>query len=101
MTLVKGPKHGRLELGEIGGAYLPNSGYIGRDSATFLVEIGGYRVKVVYALNVLNHPVGGTEGYDPYEDEKNCPKGEHWKISLDSTDPIPMSARNSPDFLSR
>jgi len=91
VTLLQGPQHGTLEMGTLGGFYRPATGYLGPDSATFLVEIGGLKVKAVYYFKVMSGVPGGTEGYDPYRDKDLCPNGEHWKISLSSdldTDPL-------------
>ena len=99
VTLLQGPKHGTLDMGATSGGYVPNPGYLGRDSASFLVEIGGYKVKVVYSFKILDYVPQGSEGYDPYEDKKYCPKGEHWKISFNLTDPD--SGAYPSDFLSQ
>ncbi|HYS86491.1 MAG TPA: hypothetical protein VEN78_16035 [Bradyrhizobium sp.] len=67
VTILQQPKHGILRLvteadrgtlfgdtadplGPASGlyAYLPKKGYVGKDSATALVEIAGVKVKVVY-----------------------------------------------------
>ncbi len=64
ITILQQPKHGILRLvTEADGnrfgegrfdpasglyAYLPKKGYVGKDSATALVEIAGVKVKVVY-----------------------------------------------------
>ncbi len=87
-TILQGAEHGTLEyLGEGYFVYRPASGYYGSDRATLLVEIGGLKVKVLYFFNVMLGVPGGTEGYDPYEDKKYCPKGGMWKISLSPDDP--------------
>ncbi|MCX7168457.1 MAG: hypothetical protein NTV11_19600 [Rhodocyclales bacterium] len=56
-------------------AYLPESGYMGKDKAVFLVEVAGVKVKVVYYLQ----GVAGTPG--PQLDEIYCKRGYMWKIS--------------------
>ncbi|MDD5058335.1 MAG: matrixin family metalloprotease [Sideroxydans sp.] len=56
-------------------AYLPEQGYLGNDSATFLVDFGGKIVKVVYYFKVVDHPVG-NDG-----DMEICKSGPYWKIS--------------------
>src|SRR6266568_1220037 len=100
VTILQQPKHGILRLvteadrGTIlnseGGpldpasglyAYLPKKGYVGKDSATALVEIAGVKVKVVYFFQAWAGGLGNT-GL-----EELCGKrGYHWKISstLDS-----------------
>ena len=90
VTVLQGPEHGELRLYEStqSGRYFPaDTNYVGLDRATFLVEIGGFKVKVMYFFNVKPGFPGGTEGYDPYEDKKYCPKGPAWKISLNENDP--------------
>src|SRR5712691_3535182 len=77
VNILDGPKHGELRVTPSGNyRYFPASDYYGPDRATLLVEIGGRKVKAVYFFNVMQSVPGGTEGYDPYEDKKFCPKGE-------------------------
>jgi len=84
VTLLEGPQHGELD----GEQYLPTSpDYYGEDSATLLVEIGGYTAKVIYVFNITSSAGSGTEGYDPYEDPELCPNGRLWRISLSPDDP--------------
>src|SRR6266705_1328324 len=100
VTILQQPKHGILRLlteadrgmlfsdtaapvNPADGAYvyLPNKGYVGKDSATALVEIAGVKVKVVYFFQAWAGGLGNT-GL-----EELCGKrGYHWKISstLDS-----------------
>lgn len=64
-SILKNPDHGKL-IGtgnEIN--YYPFEDYVGKDSVEFLVEIGGFRIKVIYSIRV-----GMTE----------CPKS-YWQIS--------------------
>ncbi len=87
VSVLQGPEHGELRVTSSGKyRYFPAADYYGLDRATLLVEIGGLTVNAVYFFNVL-HTVGGTEGYDPYDDKKYCPKGEMWKISLNRDAP--------------
>jgi hypothetical protein len=85
-SVLQGPAHGTLE--ELGGVdrggylYIPMSNFLGQDSATMLVEIGGFKVKVMYFFNVLE---GVAD--DMYEDGQFCPNGDVWKISLNPDDP--------------
>lgn len=87
VIVLAGPKHGRLEdigttvydengspirdTGERNYLYIPEPDYLGNDSATLLVEIGGYKVKMVYSFRVE------TVVNDFYE---LCPK-PFWRIS--------------------
>ena len=93
VSVSQGPRHGRLEVHgpQHGGpepgplptyVYHPTPNYFGPDRATLLVEIGGYKVKVMYFLTVLR-----TVSVLPSEDRKNCPKGALWKISLNPNGP--------------
>ena len=93
ITVLQQPKHGILHLvteadgskfGEgvfdptnPGYAYLPESGYLGKDKAIMLVDFGGgLKVKVVFFLQAINGPLGNT-GLEDY-----CSKtGTDWKIS--------------------
>jgi hypothetical protein len=77
ITIKQNPKHGTLANDGNGGyAYLPEKGYLGKDSATLLVDIGGTKVKVVYFFQTIDSASVG-EGLD----EALCKKGNHWKIS--------------------
>lgn len=84
-TLLKGATHGALkyigtEQGEAYYRYYPDSGYAGADQATFLVEMGNYKVTLIYHFKVGGE-FGATDGYNSYDDKKNCPNGMYWKIS--------------------
>jgi len=57
-------------------AYLPEKGYLGKDSATLLVDIGGRKVKIVYLLEAIEGPLGNT-GWEDLCSET----GLQWKIS--------------------
>src|SRR2546422_4473385 len=74
VTLLQEPMHGELEGDDKGNyLYLAKPEYLGPDRATFLVEIGGLKVKAVYYFKVMSGVPGGTEGYDPYRDKNLCP----------------------------
>jgi hypothetical protein len=80
VTVLEGPKHGKLEAISDGAySFVPVPDYYGADRATLLVEIGGLKVKAIYFFNVKD-VVGGNDAYDPYM--QHCPKGRYWKISL-------------------
>ena len=82
VSILQGPKHGELKPEEgVDYRYHPAAGYFGEDRVTFLVEIAGYKVKILLFLKVGTGSWGGTDGYDPYEDKKNCPQGGIWKIA--------------------
>ncbi len=85
-SLLQRPEYGVLKGGDGGHfAYASTKpGYIGPDRATVLVEMGGYKVKVMYFFNVLQGVPGGNEGSDPQGINKYCPQGRLWKISLNT-----------------
>jgi len=88
-TVLQAPEHGRFESNEKGVfVYLPSDrNYLGSDRATLLVEIGGYKVKVIYHFNVMSDvPGSGAQG-SPEQDKRFCPNGRVWKISLNPDDP--------------
>ena len=89
VTVIQQPKYGVVEGNEEGNfRYSANStDFVGNDEAAFLVEIGGYNVEVRYFFKVQFGGYGGTDGYDPYLDKKNCPQGRAWKISLNPDNP--------------
>jgi hypothetical protein len=56
--------------------YISEQGFLGKDSAALLVDVGGIKIKVVYFF----HAVDGLPGNE--SDEIYCGKtGSHWKIS--------------------
>jgi hypothetical protein len=60
VSILKNPVHGKLEdLGEGGYRYRPAPGYFGNDNTTVLVEMGGYKVKVIHIFHVLEGPLVG------------------------------------------
>lgn len=80
-TLLKGPEHGKFdgpEHNDDAYGYTPNDGYLGPDSATFLVQLGGRKVEVVYYFTMVSHPFGNQ---DPTEDKSLCPHGYSWKMT--------------------
>lgn len=103
MTLLHAPKHGEVPLFEStqSGRYLPNvSDFEGSDQATVLVEIGGYKVKVIYFFKVMPDVPGSSDQGSPYEDKRFCPSGDVWKISFDENDPnAPIYTFTSPTQL--
>lgn len=103
ITVLEQPKHGKLEdvgtmafdemkhavrdTGVRSYNYIPESGYLGGDKATLLVDIGGYKVKAEYAFQI-----------SAKFDEKLCPTS-YWKISSVSNIYDTVAAVNfrSPD----
>jgi hypothetical protein len=101
VTVLQNPKHGVVRLvteaDHLGMgvfdpsapyyAYFPESGYLGIDSATILVDIGGMTIKEVYYFHAVNHPVG-NDG-----DQAICKTGPYRKISstLDSNGTITIT----------
>jgi len=87
VTLLQDAKHGSLKVTPTGNyRYFAAQGYVGFDSATFLVELGSLRVKVIYSIHVMNGVPDASDSWDPYQDKKYCPKGEMWKVSLSDVD---------------
>lgn len=114
VTLLQGPEHGELEdlgtsvlrhgvmvdTGIRSYAYRAKPDYYGPDHATLLVEIGGYKVKVLYFFKVLPGVGGGSDSGGPYNDKSLCPNGEYWRISFDENDPnAPIYTFESPTQL--
>jgi hypothetical protein len=59
--------------------YNPKPGYMGKDQVSFIVEMGGYKIKVIYNL----YPVAGATGQEATD--KVCGKrGMFYKISSGS-----------------
>ncbi len=96
ITILQQPKHGILRLvTEADGnrfgegrfdptsglyAYLPKKGYVGKDSATALVEIAGVKVKVVYFFQAWAGGLGNTgvtTGKSPPRDRRINPVSAH------------------------
>lgn len=91
-TILQQPKHGVLRLvteadgnsfgygkfdpADPGYVYLPESGYVGKDSASILVDFGSVKVTVKYFFHAVSGPVG-----DNWIQEYCAPKGMYWKIS--------------------
>lgn len=77
VTVLLPPAHGRL-IGK--DAYVPEPSFHGQDKIEALVELGGYKVRVVYVI-----PVVGKDqrvGDDEASIKKHCgPNGSMWKIS--------------------
>ncbi|MBV8660355.1 MAG: hypothetical protein JO142_21250 [Burkholderiales bacterium] len=78
VTVLELPSHGELKNfgSRYGYAYIPVLNYIGVDRFSVMVEMGGYRVKVVYFYHVDDHVL--TDG----QSDRLCSKHGHiWKIS--------------------
>ncbi|MEQ1525371.1 MAG: hypothetical protein ABL911_01320 [Gallionella sp.] len=81
VTVLRSPQHGVLEPASVGYgtySYLPELGYFGQDSATFLVEMDGKKIRVEFSFKVLH---GVADDYTKEQYKKLCPKGGSWKIS--------------------
>ncbi len=88
-SILENPKHGVLQAtdGE-SYYYFPDTGYLGKDRVTFLVEIGGRKFKAVHYLQMM--AIAPPEYY--YRDKRLCPTGGYWKISLNLDYPTLMAA---------
>jgi hypothetical protein len=86
VNLLKAPQHGRVVKGDDGAAhrpdYHPESDFIGKDRATFLVDIAGYRVRVEYYIRV---GLGSESCGDSIESLR-------WKISYIYIPQLPVTA---------
>lgn len=83
MRVVTQPKHGRLtQKTAVTFEYQPERGYRGTDRATFVVELAGRRIRVVYHLRVTDETVEMTNSKEDWEKiwGKYCPR-ESWLIS--------------------
>ncbi len=83
-TVLSHPRNGTLKprADSPGGyLYLPKPDYFGSDRATFLVEMGGKKIRVEYFFKVLDGVADGD-----YQDKEFCPRGIFWKISLNPDD---------------
>jgi len=92
-TALENPKHGELkdqgtsvlrhgtlvDTGERRYSYIPAPGYFGKDRAVLLVEMGGFKIRVVYSFHVVEGFVEGNEGL--------CPPPHVRKMSLNPDDP--------------
>jgi VCBS repeat-containing protein len=84
MTLLQAPKHGELMLwaGRQTGRYLSTDyTYEGLDSATVLVDVSGYKVKVIYRFVLMKNVPGSSDQGEATDDRNICPNGAVWKIS--------------------
>jgi hypothetical protein len=100
MTLLQAPTHGELLLDNDSGSYFSSDyTYTGPDQATVLVEIGDYKVKVIYHF-VLMQNVPGSNDEGTATDNKNiCPNGYMWKITT-TNDASGNLIVSSVDYLS-
>lgn len=92
ISVLEAPKHGALSSDLSPGkiiSYYPDAGYVGKDKVVLLVDIEGYKVKVVYFFKVVSNYEAGHKGLF-----KNiCPDETNWfqistsptVIGLDST----------------
>jgi hypothetical protein len=93
VTVLRSPQHGTLEPTSSDPKdgsywYLPKPDYFGPDRATFLVEMGGKKIKMEYFFQVLH---GVADDYNEKQFKQLCPNGKRWKISLSSdldSDPL-------------
>lgn len=90
MTLLQAPTHGKLKLYEeqqAGSYESADYNYEGPDRATVLVEIGDYKVKVIYYFELMQDVPGSGDEGEATDDKTICPNGRVWKISLNPDDP--------------
>jgi hypothetical protein len=81
VSVIESPQHGNLQATDDGAYYyFPESGYLGKDRVTFLVEIDGRKFKVVHYVQMMEI----VPEY-AHEDRQYCPNGFVWKISAINT----------------
>jgi hypothetical protein len=107
ITILQKPAHGMLEdlgtlaydqfgkvtgdTGERNYYYRADAGYVGQDSVTLLVEMGGHKTKVTYFLHVFEYDIEDSMSLT----KEVCPNGEYmWKIST-AADVRPVALENS------
>lgn len=87
MALLQAPKHGELMLweGRQTGRYLSaDYNFEGFDSAIVLVDVSGYKVKVIYRFVLMKNVPGSSDQGEATDDRNICPNGPVWKISTTS-----------------
>jgi hypothetical protein len=76
VSVVRRPAHGTVTRDNQGNyLYIPAAGYLGKDSATLLVEMGGAKILIVYSFMV-------AKVLDDREADRLCPPPLVRKISL-------------------
>ncbi len=84
LSLVEAPAHGTLSSYSATGSfsYISNDyEYAGTDRAVFLVEMGDYKIKIIYDFVLMQSvPGSGAQG-DATDNKRICPNGRMWKIS--------------------
>jgi hypothetical protein len=98
VTVLQPPKYGSLSQNLSSSdqyiSYYPNPSFVGNDKVVFLVNIEGYKVKVVYYIKVNAH-YSSDINPDPYRTD--CPYPSNWwKISQD---PNGNSTLTAVDYL--
>lgn len=91
ISLIEQPKHGVLTQSENGEAiykYKANAKFQGTDRVTFVIELAGYRIKVINYIKVVGEKIEfrpDTEQWDKIF-AKYCPLGkEVWEIPPSAT----------------
>ncbi|MES1191150.1 MAG: hypothetical protein ABUS47_08740 [Steroidobacter sp.] len=95
VTVLEDPSHGTLSETSVSGRYLytSTSGYAGRDTATFLTDIGGKQLKIVYFIKVYDSEI---------DDHTGCDDPSIWRISLNQNNVDPSAvAFGLPEALSK
>jgi hypothetical protein len=76
-SILEYPKHGVLQATDDESYYyFPDTGYLGKDHVTFLVEIDGRKFKVIHYVQMMEIV---PEYYG--RNKLLCPNGKVWKIS--------------------
>jgi hypothetical protein len=93
ITVLENPTHGVLDEDNGDFQYQPKATYFGKDRVTFLVEMDGKQIKVVYFIHVLQTSLlGNTTRMDACSDYGT----NLWKISSlpTGTDPTTITYSN-------
>lgn len=88
-TFIRMPTHGKIDdEGNGAFSYVPDRGFHGKDSAVAVVDIAGYKVKVVYSFVVVNDDLG-----DDWISRYCRKTGYQWKISSKSRGQVLQSSK--------
>lgn len=84
VTILHTPTHGALTQYEGVSSYSYQSAnyqYHGSDQATALVEMGSYKIKIVYYFNLMESVPGNSEQGTVFDNRSICPNGRTWRIT--------------------
>ena len=85
VSILRTPAHGVLSQydGVHSFSYISTDyQYNGTDQATLLVEMGSYKIKVIYYFNLMQNVPGSSNQGTVFDNKSFCPNGRIWKVSL-------------------